>query len=80
MKHAPVRVTKVSSCGVDRQLDVKPTLMKESTTSAASLKQRQEMNLCTLKLAVYSKVQPNQVLKWLIKTLSMSDTDLFRMF
>jgi hypothetical protein len=80
MKHAPVRVTKVSSCGVDRQLDVKPTLMKESTTSAASLKQRQEMNLRTLKLAVYSKVQPNQVLKWLIKTLSMSDTDLFRMF
>jgi transposase InsO family protein len=63
MKHTPVRVTKVlrkSSCGVDRQMDVKPTLMKESTTSAASLKQRQKLILRTLKFADYVTPPANE--------------------
>jgi len=60
MKRTPVRITKVNSCASDRHVDVKPTLMKESTTSAASSKQRQELILRALKFADYVTPPANE--------------------
>ena len=63
MKRTPVRPVRVSQKRFDdddRHVDVKHTLMKESTTSAASSKQRQELILRALKFADYSTPPANE--------------------